>query len=53
MGPRLISRGVGAGQAAWAIDVKLQWGRGSLAAAWQATRSRTKRDGCFNGAAAH
>ena len=36
MGPRLISRGVAQANAIIGESLKLQWGRGSLAAAWGA-----------------
>ena len=53
MGPRLISRGV------WLVSdtllkvIRLQWGRGSLAAAWVDYSNQQEETPCFNGAAAH
>ena len=53
MGPRLISRGVDDERAVFGNALALQWGRGSLAAAWRSCRMRSWSSASFNGAAAH
>ena len=53
MGPRLISRGVVVLSYCSPRAVALQWGRGSLAAAWPVPTDMERRIIGFNGAAAH
>ena len=53
MGPRLISRGVATGATGSTVCIGLQWGRGSLAAAWLGILVVMRMRGGFNGAAAH